>query len=569
MKSLLCVLAAVIAVGSAGSVLAQTPAPQGQASSQASAPASAPVGSTAPVVPPVTVPSPPPPPELIEMADGVDVPVYGSQLFTGAFSAARPTKGSDYLIQAGDLIAVRIFGAVNVDSVQTVDTSGSLFIQGIGPVNVGNTPVSALQSRLTTALRGVYNDTVGVYVDVLQGGTLGVFVTGDIRRPGRYLGSPSDTVLYFLDQAGGIDPVKGSFRNVTVSRGGQVVATFDLYDFLSDGRIERYPFRDGDVIRVGPRGAMVGVTGAGLNAYAFEAPRGAAVMRGSELLNLARPRSTVSMLAVSGVRAGLGQSALYALKDFGAVTLSDGDHVVLQSDIFTQSITVTLIGDLPGPSLAVMPKGSKLSQLLATVSLEGADVDPSYVYIERASVALQQKVALDKALDNLEKAALTAPASSSESATIASQQASQIERFVIRARQVQPSGNVSVYTNGQFNDLKLEAGDRVVFPPRRDVVIVAGEVISPGAFAHGPRATIRDYINRAGGFAPNANKGRFALRRPDGSALVAKASTVPHPGDEIVVVPSVVSPGFLLFKDITAIVFQMATTAAVVLSVTD
>ncbi|MFQ9491078.1 MAG: hypothetical protein ACLR0N_09255 [Bilophila wadsworthia] len=32
-----------------------------------------------------------------------------------------------------------------------------------------------------------------------------IFVTGFVPRPGNYTGTPSDTILAFLDKAGGID----------------------------------------------------------------------------------------------------------------------------------------------------------------------------------------------------------------------------------------------------------------------------------------------------------------------------------------------------------------------------
>jgi protein involved in polysaccharide export with SLBB domain len=292
-------------------------------------------------------------------------------------------------------------------------------------------------------------------------------------------------------------------------------------------------------------------------------------LTGAEVTALSRPKGTVSSIGVTSVRNGLAQSAFYSSADFAKVILSDGDHVNLRSDVFTQSISVTIQGDLKGPSIFVLPRGAKLSQLLSKVPLEDSDVEATYVHIERPSVAVQQKEALDRALDNLEKAALTAPATSSETASIASGQASQLERFIARARQATPSGKVAVYTEGQFHDLKLESGDRVIFPNRTDVVLVAGETVSPGAFVFAEGQTIQEYVNRAGGFAPNANKSRFALRRPDGSAVVARARHRPRPGDEIVVVPNIVNPGFLLFKDITTIVFQLMTTTAAAINISN
>jgi protein involved in polysaccharide export with SLBB domain len=566
--TLLITLASLVLSLTAAPALAQSQAaalPSGGPSIQTVAPlaASNPVG-TAPPAAAVTLD---PARSSAVSADGVMAQVYGTQLFSGAFSAARPTKDSSYLIQPGDQIAVRIYGAINVDAVQTVDTSGALFIQGIGPVNVANAPASQLQGRLTEALRGVYNDSVGVYVDVLQGGSIGVFLAGDVNRPGRYLGSPGDSVLYFLDQAGGIDATRGSFRQVSVRRDGQTVASYDLYDFMTAGRLANFNFRNGDVIYVARRGPMVVVTGEAGNAYAFEAPAGQTGLTGAEIINLARPSSTVTSVGVTRVREGLAQGEYFPLEAFAGTRLGAGDRVEMRSEIFTQTVSVSLVGDLMGPSIMVLPRGARLSDLLARVPLAQTDIEPTYVHIERRSVAQRQKEALDRSLDTLLQAALTTPTTSSEGAQAAAQQAEQISRFVAVARRTQPAGKVAVYTDDEFHDLQLEDGDRVIFPRRTDVVIVAGEVLNPGAFVHADGLRIRDYVDRAGGYGANANRSRFALRRPDGSAQIARANDRPRPGDEIVIVPAFADRRIILFRDLTQIAFQIATTAAAVINI--
>ncbi len=570
--TLLIVLATLVLSLTGAPGLAQTGSPQaalpaGGPSVQTVAPLAAP--TTTGVAPPAFAAPLDPARSSAVAADGAIAQVYGTQLFSGAFSAARPTKDSSYLIQPGDQIAVRIYGAINVDAVQTVDTSGALFIQGIGPVNVANAPASQLQARLTEALRGVYNDSVGVYVDVLQGGSIGVFLAGDVNRPGRYLGSPGDSVLYFLDQAGGIDATRGSFRQVSVRRDGQTVASYDLYDFMTEGRLANFNFRNGDVIYVGRRGPMVVVTGEAGNAYAFEAAPGQTSLSGAELITLARPAATVTSVGVTRVRDGLAQGEYFPLADFASSRLGAGDRVEMRSEIFTQTVSISLIGDMMGPSIMVLPRGARLSDLLARVPLDQTDIERTYVHIERRSVAQRQKEALDRSLDSLLRAALTTPTSSPEGATAAAQQSDQIASFVELARQAQPAGKVAVYIDDQFHDLQLEDGDRVIFPRRTDVVIVAGEVLNPGAFVHAGNLRIRDYVDRAGGYAANANRSRFALRRPDGSARIVRANDRPRPGDEIVIVPSFSDRRMIMFRELTQIAFQIATTAAAVINITD
>src|SRR5690606_20277864 len=99
----------------------------------------------------------------------------------------------------------------------------------------------------------------GVYTNLLTASPVAVFVTGGVQRPGRYAGIPSDSVLFFLDQAGGIDPDSGSYRHVKILRQGAVLEEADLYDFLLRGQLASTQFSDGDVILVERRGPVVEV----------------------------------------------------------------------------------------------------------------------------------------------------------------------------------------------------------------------------------------------------------------------------------------------------------------------
>ena len=61
-----------------------------------------------------------------------------------------------------------------------------------------------------------------------------MFVVGHARYPGTYLVSSMSTVLSALFATGGPSN-KGSLRRIYLRRNNQVVAEFDLYDFLLRG----------------------------------------------------------------------------------------------------------------------------------------------------------------------------------------------------------------------------------------------------------------------------------------------------------------------------------------------
>lgn len=506
--------------------------------------------------------------DTITTVDGQQVPVFATDLFSGAFAGTRPGDRPDYVVQTGDQISISLYGAISDSGTRPVDPSGAVFIPGVGPVHVAGVTARDLQNTIASRVHSFYTSAVGVYATVVQAGSIGVFVTGDVRRPGRYVGGARDSVLFFLNQAGGIDPQRGTFRRVEVQRGGVTIQTYDLYEFELNGRLPEMSFREGDTIVVGPRGAMVGVTGAARNAYAFEAPYGAKTMTGADLIPLMRPEVTVTNAALHGFRNGKPQQAYYSLEELARVVLADGDHVELRSDVFQETVTVKISGEIKGPSFYVMPRGAMLSQLMAKIPLDGTDIEPRYVHLSRPSVAAQQKAALTDSLNRLQRQILTTQPASSEQAQLVNAQAQLLNQYVAKAETTVPDGNVVVYVNGRFNDIRLVDGDTVVLPNRTDVVSVTGEVITPGALSYASGASIMDYAGRAGGLMPNANKHQVVLKHLDGSANVVSINAKPAPGDQIVIVPKVGNFWLQWTKDITAIIFQLALTAASINNVT-
>jgi protein involved in polysaccharide export with SLBB domain len=500
----------------------------------------------------------------IQLIDGQLVEVFGVEMFGGSFASTKPFDRPDYLIQPGDQIVINLYGAVNNGGTQVVDSSGNVFIVGVGPVHVQGVSASALQGVIAGAVSRVFTNAVGVYATMGSGSNIGVFVSGDVYRPGRYLGSSHDSMMFFLSQAGGVDPAKGSFRDITIMRGGAVVGRYDLYDFLVNGRTLAFRFQEGDVVFVGHRGPMVGVTGGALVGKAFEAPPGAKSMTGADLLPLARPEPGTSGAVVHGYRNGAPKVAYFTLEEFARVVLSDGDHVEFASSGLLESVSITIEGRVKGPKVYVLPQGSRLSELMGKVPLDGSNVEPRWVHLRRAEVALEQKRALQQALFNLQKQVLTGSPPTAASAALASSQAALVTQFVQQAQSVEPDGNVAVYSNGQFQDLRLQEGDVVVLPDRTDVVIVTGEVLNPGGLAYANGETIERYISSAGGYAAHANKKKFVIRHRDGSAVVAQRGDRLQPGDEIVVLPTVGSTSLQLFVDLTQILFQIALTTATI-----
>jgi protein involved in polysaccharide export with SLBB domain len=89
------------------------------------------------------------------------------------------------------------------------------------------------------------------------------------------------------------------------------------------------------------------------------------------------------------------------------------------------------------------------------------------------------------------------------------------------------------------DNMTLFAGDSLYVPQYQPVVKVEGAVNSPVAVAYSPGRATSYYIDGAGGFARNADKGRTYVVQPNGS--VGTRSARPEPGARVVV--PVIPPG--------------------------
>jgi protein involved in polysaccharide export with SLBB domain len=498
---------------------------------------------------------------------------YGANLFIGGFEAARSDGLNDaYLIAPGDKISVQLWGTVNNAEVLTVDNQGNIFIAEIGPIKISNTPASELNSVVTGKIKSIYTNNVNVYVNLLTATPVSVYVAGPVLRPGQYAGLPSDSLLYFLKRAGGIDALRGSYRHISVLRDDKVIQNYDLYDFLREGKLASISFKDADVILISEQGPTVTVDGAARYPFRFELDNKQS--KGEDLTYYARPLAKVSHVGVIGDRADGPVAMYFPLSDFDSFLIGDGDIVTFNDDLRPDVISVEVSGSYLGPSFYTLNKSSRLLELLNFIAVDPEQADIKSIYIKRKSVALQQKALLEESLQRLERSIFTAPASSDGEARIRAQEAEMVMKFVERARKIEPLGKVVLSSDGNVANIRLEQGDEVVIPLKTDLVQVSGEVLMPQAIVFNSNANISDYIAWAGGFTERADAQRIAIVHlnglmtfsdigPDDGWFTQESQQVIETGDQILVLPRVDSKTLQAVKDITQVIYQIAVAANV------
>ncbi|MBN2427401.1 MAG: polysaccharide biosynthesis/export family protein [Deltaproteobacteria bacterium] len=482
---------------------------------------------------------------------------FGAELFQGNFSKGTFDElNADYVIMPGDKIAVRLWGAHKFDGILDVDAAGNLFLPEVGPVRVAGVKHADLGKVVQAKLKSVFTNNVEIYTSLINTQPVAVFVTGFVASPGRYAGGPTDSVLYFLDQAGGIDPERGSFRDIRILRDGKLLTKVDLYPFLLEGTLPRPRLEEGDVILVEGRGIGVVADGQVRHKARFEFPPSFSV-KGYQLQNLAVLLNNVSHASVVGSRNGAPFNIYLPLTDFPKMMLMDNDQVFFHADTPRTTIMVAAKGAIVGASRYPVKKDTRLLELLNYIPVEPELANLNGIHVLRKSVAERQKKALHEALARLEQSALTGTSQSAEEATIRVREAELITKFIEKARTVEPDGNLVVGHNGKLSDVYLEDSDVVVIPPKSDVVLISGEVMMPQAIVFRPGLDAGDFIDSAGGFSDRANKRQILVVKPNGEVLPASKNHIAA-GDHIMVLPKFDSKNLQVFKDISQILYHIA-----------
>nr|MBV6629030.1 SLBB domain-containing protein [Oceanococcus sp. HetDA_MAG_MS8] len=495
---------------------------------------------------------------------------YGQWLFRGEFAKQSFIQfNPDYVLGPGDRVDLRFWGGFDFAAVLDVDSQGRMFVPRLGPIAVAGVRNGDLNKVLKSQLRRVFREEVGVYASLANAEPVKVFVGGNVERPGLYGASASDSLLHFLDRAGGVSPEAGSYRYVEVKRAGRSIAVVDLYQFLHQGEMPLIQLRDGDTIFVAPAKNLVTVQGMVAWERRFEMLPEESLQA---LLALAQVRGEATHVRVTRRAGAQVESFVYELSaDLAAVNVAAGDEIDVYADRPDGTIVVRITGEHQGHSQVILPYGASLADALIKVQSTPLS-NLNQVQLYRRSLAERQGEVIEQMLRKLEESVLTARSNTREEASLRAQEAQLILQFVERAQQVEPKGQVVLRDDAQLDRIILEASDEIRIPRNSQLVSVYGEVYLPASFSWSRKSSILDYIDLAGGFTQGGAQDRVLVMKPSGAVQFAKTggwfgrSSV-SPGDEILVLPRIDQKRFQLSKDIVEVVYQIAVAAGVLVRI--
>ncbi len=396
-----------------------------------------------------------------------------------------PADGS-YVVGPDDELRLTVWGGAEFTYELPVDQGGRVTVPNVGQFTVSGKSLGELRTEmkqwLSQSYSGLTSDPPTVFMDLTltRVRPTQVFVLGEVPQPGGYMVSGYSTVFNALYSVGG--PLRrGSLRNISVIRDGEVVETVDLYDYLLQGYSpDPVQLQSNDYIFVPPRGETVAITGPVKRPAYYEMKEGETV---ADLIDYAgglQPNAYTKRFQIERIvppaeredpsvaREVLDASLQAARADTAQVPLADGDRVKVLSLAEAQDPAVKARVDAAEVTGAVLQPGQyEIGNQVRTVKdlIERADGLTGDAYREQA--------ALVRINDSLRE--------TSRSLDL---------QAVMEDR---PQANVV-----------LRPGDSLHVASVREMeadrqVRITGEVRDPGAYRFREGMTIRSLLRKAGG----------------------------------------------------------------------
>lgn len=467
---------------------------------------------------------------------------FGSSSLQKEFSVGGETNtpvSADYEISAGDQILVRVWGAIDVNHSATVDRDGQLTIPTVGTFPVAGVRARNLDQFLIAEIGKYYkNFNLSATLGKLSG--VSIYVAGQALAPGLHTVSSTSTlasVVFSVAQPG----INGSFRNVQLKRGGETVATFDLYDLLRKGELNGdRKLRAGDVVFVSQVGARVALNIDSPAAAIFELKPGENLNDILEIAGVDRTLLRQDTVLIEGFntanpKAPRGVEQLSYARALNQATLQDGDIVTLFQTRREFANAVTLKGNVAAAARYPFFEGMRISDLVPNTD---ALIQDSYFKKKGALVQFNKGEARKSVTDPKLQSQLGLDDSKLFSKTDQGEKGEQqievvedtitnllsqinwdyavVERLNRAELQTQliPFNLRKAMAGDPSQNLALQAGDVVTIFSANDADIpqsrttalikVTGEVKAPGYYQIAPGETLRDVIVKAGGLAEDA-----------------------------------------------------------------
>jgi len=184
--------------------------------------------------------------------------VFGREMFRNKQLNFEPNlripTPANYVLGPDDELSVDITGYAYQHYDLRISAEGTVKIESLAPIYLNGLSVQKAKEKVNQRLKilfaGLSNGGLNMDLTLGKVRSIKVTIVGEVQNPGTYSVSSLATLFNALYVSAGPNTI-GSFRNIQLLRNNKIVQTFDLYDFLLEGRMHgNVGLQDQDVVFV-------------------------------------------------------------------------------------------------------------------------------------------------------------------------------------------------------------------------------------------------------------------------------------------------------------------------------
>jgi len=462
--------------------------------------------------------------ELMESEeDKLDIR-FGSEIFslmqTTLMPFNEPNFDGEYVLDFGDVLEVQLVGQKTDSYILPVKRDGSISIPGVGKEYVSGLSLDNAVNTITKKIESFYT-AVEAYTTLISVRDIQVIIAGNVYSPGPYTLNGNSTLFHAIAISGGPSE-DGSFRQIDLVRGGEVIESADFYQTFING-VSSFStrLRSGDLLFVRPVSNLVSISGAVKRPGIYELKTDENLSSVISFSNGISNKADLSQISLIRISDGLVTNIpISSISDFDNLLSQDNDKLVIGSYSYR---SVEVEGAVKNPGKYLVNEGAGIYEL---ISIAGGYTDTAYPFggvLENK----QTKLINEKAGEKLYESFID---ELSNLSSVVPQQGEMgfLAEIITEIKNTKPSGRVSAefdlerLENDPSLDILLQDGDKVTIPEFLDHIYIFGEINTEGTIRFNEGADFKYYIDKKGGYSPYANKKNVYVLHPNGeTTLVA------------------------------------------------
>lgn len=517
-----------------------------------------------------------------------EIPLEGQSL-------EGPVDPETYRLGPGDLLAVYVLGEVGEEIVGRIAADGILRLISLGIFDTKDRYLKDVKDEILRVARKRYR-TDEIEVSLVGVRAFKASVGGMVMTPGTYELNATDRIATLLAEAGGFynpeafkdeevpnqpKPILEkvpeeteiptlpaySTRQLKLIHQDGTGEAVDLLRFLRAGDPTGNPYvMDGDFLLVpplNPRAGVLGIYGSvnqqGLIEYVCGDDLEQALLLAGGLTHEARRDSVEITRFIGGYDQWETFSVSLDSQSALQMSLQPDDRIFVRpKPDYHLRHQIELRGELLKPGF--YPIEESITTLVDVVERAGG-------FTSRASLGeavLTRTAGIEEDDPEFERLLLTA---------VKDMTPLEYQYFLLRTREVRGWIAADLYAlfveGDSTQNVLLRDGDVLYVPLVTQSVKVAGQVTRPGIVTYEPKQSYKYYIDKAGGFAWNARKGKVRVIKAKSGKWIKPSRATIEEGDVIFVPEKPYIDFWKLSKDIILVLTQFATIYLIITQTTD